>query len=85
MVRSCPLCRQRVPNNQPRRTNFSLLSLIEKLERNQPLQRVNQHTQTDEDIAGVSTNRSSVASSSIFAGKNITVAVKKTGVHLAIK
>ena len=85
MVRSCPLCRQRVPNNQSRRTNYSLLSLIEKLERNQPREMTNQQTQTEEGLAASSTNRSAIAASPFFAGKNITVAVKKSGVHLAIK
>ena len=85
MVRSCPLCRQRVTNNQSRRTNFALLSLLEKLERNQTIQTAHQQTQTEEDITANTSTRPDTASSSFFAGKRISVAVKKTGVHLAIK
>ena len=85
MVRSCPLCRQRVNNGQSRRTNFSLLSLIEKLERLPAPERVHQQTQTDADIASTNISRPALSSSSFFDGKRMTVAVKKTGLHLAIK
>lgn len=85
MVRSCPLCRQRVTTNQPRRTNYALLSLIEKLERQQERDRASQQTQTEEDIVSTQSRRVTADPPSFFAGRSMTVAVRKTGLHLAIK
>ena len=46
-LRSCPLCRHRIPSNYKLRTNFSLLSLIEKNESREQTQTKSQETQTD--------------------------------------
>ena len=85
VVRSCALCRHRISTNHPRKTNYSLLSLLEKLERNQQSERAEQQTQTDEDLTSTSSRRLNSLTPSFFAGRTMTVNVRKTGLHLAIK
>ena len=48
-LRTCPLCRRRIPNNYKIITNYSLLSLIEKNESKEQTQTITQETQTDFD------------------------------------
>ena len=48
-VRSCPLCRRRIPSNYKLQTNYSLLSLIEKNGSREQAQTKTQETQTDFD------------------------------------
>lgn len=85
VVRSCPLCRHRVATNQPRRTNYALLSLLEKLERQKELAQAAQQTQAEPAEPRAADRPVTAAAPSFFAGRSMTVAVRKTGLHLAIK
>ena len=85
VVRSCPLCRHRLPQNYQRRTNYSLLSLIEKLERQPPQEAVQlpapPREQTVEQQLGNTANQKA----SFLSGKSMTVNVRKTGLRVDIK
>lgn len=85
MVRSCPLCRHRIPSNHLKRTNYSLLSLLEKLEQGPVNERVEQQTQTDLESVSSSSTRLNRAGPSFFEGRTMTVNVRKSGLQLAIK
>ena len=49
-LRSCPLCRRKIPTNYRIPTNYSLLSLIEKNEAQQLPETKAQETQTEEHL-----------------------------------
>ena len=85
LVRACPLCRQRVPTNMPRRTNYSLLSLLEKMERYRATERTHRETQTEDQTAHSSSMRVLDQPASFFDGKLMTLNMRKTGIRFAIK
>ena len=85
LVRSCPLCRHRITAAHPKRTNYSLLSLLQKLETNRQIERAEQQTQTDEDQSSSTSRRFKPDKPSFFAGRTMQVQLKQAGLTLSIK
>ena len=85
MVRCCPLCRHQVPLNHVKRTNYSLLSLLEKLERRPNIDRSEQQTQTDLDSMSSSSTRHLRTKPSFFDGRTMTLNLRPSGLQVAIK
>ena len=85
LVRSCPLCRHRITAAHPKRTNYSLLSLVQKLQNNSVIERAEQQTQTDELVSSEFSRRSKPDKPSFFAGRNMQVQIKHTGLTFSIK
>ena len=46
-IKSCPLCRKRLPSGRPPIKNYSLMSLVEKIENIPAIEMKVQETQTD--------------------------------------
>lgn len=68
-----------------RNTNYSLVSLLEKIERQRHSERQEVATQTDADNSNHNAQVLATETPSFFAGKKMTVNVRKTGLHLTIK
>src|SRR5580704_17974702 len=88
VIRSCSLCRQRISTNFQRKTNYALLSLLEKLQRTSEIQRLNQETQTDIDMVQPipqQNRRARQETLPILDGKTMTVQIKRSAIQLSFK
>src|SRR5690242_11041774 len=86
-IRTCSLCRCRISNNFQRNTNFALLSIIEKRQQQQNLQRTSQQTQTDlmETVETRPTRARQGNPLAMLEGKTIGIQIKRAGIQLSIK
>ena len=88
-IRSCSLCRCRLSTHFQRKTNYSLLSLLEKLQRTSDIQRLNQQTQTDIDMIQPQprpqNRRARQETVSMMDGKTMTVQIKRSAIQLSFK
>ena len=85
MIRSCALCRQRLAATAPRPTNYSLLSLLEKLERSQQQETPPPEPETRSQTARTPAITSRTPGLSFMDGKSMTLAFRKTGLKVDIK
>jgi hypothetical protein len=87
VIRSCSLCRHRITTNFQRKTNYALLSLLEKLQRTSEIQRLNQETQTDIDMVQPlpPNRRQRQETVPIMDGKTMTVQIKRSAIQLSFK
>ena len=88
VIRSCSLCRHRMSTNFQRKTNYALLSLLEKLQRTSEIQRLNQETQTDIDMVQPippPNRRQRQETVPIMDGKTMTVQIKRSAIQLSFK
>ena len=86
-IRSCSLCRHRMSTNFQRKTNYALLSLLEKLQRTSDIQRLNQETQTDIDMVQPrpQVRRARQDTVPIMDGKTMTVQIKRSAIQLSFR
>lgn len=84
-IRSCSLCRHRLPANYLCKVNYSLASVLDKMAKTQQPAQVSIQTQTDEPVQP----SSSVASRrppppSFLDGKAVTVHFRRSGMQLRL-
>ena len=86
-IRSCSLCRHRMSTNFQRKTNYALLSLLDKLQKTSDIQRLNQETQTDIDMVQPipQIRRARQDTVPIMDGKTMTVQIKRSAIQLSFK
>lgn len=87
-IRSCCLCRQRLPNNFARRTNFALLSLIEKLQLEQQVERPSRQTQTDDELLqprAVLARQPRKTPAPFFDGRSMNIQLKRGSLQVCLK
>ena len=84
LVTTCPMCRKRLTNNNRAKTNFSMLSLLEKMERaaerapeERPVQPIQGLLQRDA--------RRRCSDVDILNNKSLSINVRKTGFSLKLK
>lgn len=82
--RTCHICRRRLPNNYQYALNFTLVSLLEKLERVPNTETLNQQTQTDrrQDNGGRKTQVNQIQ---LLKDKGLTISLRNTGISLKLK
>ena len=85
MVRSCPLCRQRIPNSFQRPTNFALLSLLEKVERTTTHESAQQPVQIEEPANNPSRRTRETTQTTFLDSKVVSINMRKTGIRFTIK
>jgi hypothetical protein len=73
--------------NFQKKTNYALLSLLEKLQRTSDIQRMNQETQTDIGMLEPrpQNRRTRQETVSMMDGKTMTVQIKKSAIQLSFK
>ena len=86
-LRSCSLCRHKISNTFQRRTNFSLLSMIEKVAIKKDVQKTDQNTQTEPQMVQPEQRRTrqQQQTSSMMDGKTMEVRIRKSGIMLQFK
>lgn len=85
-IRSCSLCRHRLPPHYVCKVNYALASLIEKLDRNSRTEQISIQTQTDAppQPASASTTNRRPGPPNLLDGRAVTVLFKRTGLHFSM-
>ena len=85
-IRTCSLCRYKMPSSFQRRPNYSILSMIERQARRETVERTSQTTQTDAGLMTITPQgRGRQTKPSLLEGKAMTVAIKRNGIELVFK
>ena len=85
MVRSCPLCRHRIPNTYTRPTNYALLSLLEKVERTTTVQSQPLPVPIEEPANNPSRRPRETTQTTFLDSKEVSINLRKTGIRFTIK
>ena len=81
----CGICRQRLPKNHQHRTNYALVSVLERVHRTAAIEVVHQETQTEESLPARVSRRRVDQTPSFFCEKVDMVSMRKTGLHFRLK
>jgi hypothetical protein len=86
-IRSCSLCRYRLTSNYQPKTNFSLVSMVEKVHKRETIDKTSQSTQTESEVFPIQpvTSRSRQQKVSLLEGKSMTVQIKRSGIEFQFK
>lgn len=85
-IRSCSLCRFRISTNFPRRPNYAMVTMIERMASRQRIERSEQGTQTDSTVLSeLPKGRARQTRPGLLEGKAMTVAIKRSAIELIFK
>ena len=88
-IRSCPLCRMKISVSFPKKPNYSLLTVLDKVSSISKPEQASQQTQTDLDpipaSPAVPPPRTKSTKPSLLEDKEMLVTIKRTGIMFTFK